>query len=180
MNKITTKNLTLCALFAALTAVFSQLSIQIGAIPLNLATLSVFIAGGLLGWKYGALSQIVYVLLGVFGAPVFNNFTGGIGIVIGKTGGYIVGYVVAAFLVGLISNKLKKYQAIVLPVSMALGLLACYFLGTAWFMFVTGTKLWQALAWCVFPFILGDGIKILVATILVITLRKALKANKIF
>jgi len=174
MKKISTNNLVLCAFFAALTAVFSQISLPIGPVPINLATLSVFMAGGILGWKYGALSQIVYVLLGIVGAPVFNGFTGGLAIVVGKTGGYIIGYIVAAFIVGLAVKKYKNPK-IVLPISMVIGILACYGLGTAWFMHITHTGLWQSLVWCFFPFIIGDAVKIVVATVLVINLKKALK-----
>jgi len=174
MNKISTRNLSLCGLFAALTAVFSQIQVPIGPVPINLATMSVFIAGGVLGWKYGALSQIVYVLLGMVGAPVFAGFSGGLGIVIGKTGGYIIGYIVAAFLTGLVADKAKNLK-VFLPIGMVLGLISCLALGTAWFMFVTGTALWQSLVWCVFPFIAGDIVKIAVAVILVVKLKQVLK-----
>ena len=178
MNRITTRNLVLCGLFAALTAVFSQISFDIGPVPINLATLSVYIAGGLLGWKYGATSQIVYVMLGAFGAPVFAKFSGGLGIVIGKTGGYIIGYVVVAFLTGLFAEKVKLPKVIALPIGMVLGTAILFAMGTAWFMKITGTGLEKSLVLCVYPFIIGDIFKIVAATGLVIPLKKALqKAN---
>ena len=86
-TQISIKKLTLCAMLAALTAVMSQLLIPIGPIPINLAMLSVFVAGGLLGSSAAALSQTVYVLMGAVGLPVFAMLTGGIGIVLGPTGG---------------------------------------------------------------------------------------------
>ncbi len=175
MKKSLTKNLILCALFAALTAVFSQIVVPIGPVPINLATLAVFIAGGLLGAKYGTISQVVFVMLGLIGAPVFAGFHGGIGAVFGKTGGYILGYILAAFLVGIISQKAKLTQKILLPIAMLVGLLACYILGTAWFMLVTGLGLWTSLVYCVFPFIFGDILKIALATFLVLRLKKVLK-----
>ncbi len=173
--KIPTKMLTLSGLFAALTAVLSQIAFNIGPIPINLAVLSVFLAGGILGAKYGALSQLVYVLLGLIGAPVFANLTGGAGIVFGKTGGYIIGYIVAAFIVGLVSKTTTLPKAIILPLSMLAGLLACYTLGTAWFMYVTKIDLYKSLTYCVFPFLIGDSLKIAVATLLTIRLKKAIK-----
>ena len=87
--------MTLTALLAAVTAACSWISVPLPftPVPINLATLAVFLAGGLLGAKYGSISIITYVLLGAIGVPVFNSFTGGIGIITGPTGGYIIGYI---------------------------------------------------------------------------------------
>ena len=79
--KTSTQKITFCALFAALTAILSQIAIPIGPVPINLATLAVFIAGGLMGPVWGAVSMIVYVALGAVGVPVFAMFTGGISII---------------------------------------------------------------------------------------------------
>ena len=97
-----TAYLALCGLFAALTAVCTYISIPLGftPVPVNLATLAVFLAGGILGMKYGTVSLMVYVLLGAVGLPVFSNFSGGPGVLMGPTGGYIAGYIAAAFIVG--------------------------------------------------------------------------------
>ncbi len=174
MKKNTTKNLCFCAMFAALTAVFSQIQIPLAQVPINLATLSVMLAGGLLGWKYGAVSQLVYVLLGTIGAPVFAGFSGGFGIVMGKTGGYIVGYVFCALIIGLMTDKVKVAKKVILPVSMVVGTIALYAFGTGWFMIVTGSTLWQSLIWCVFPFLIGDAAKIVIATVLSLSLKPIL------
>jgi len=163
-----TKKLILYALFAALTAVCSMISIPLPftPVPINLATLSVFLAGGLLGSKGGAISQLVYVLLGAIGLPVFAGFTGGFGIITGPTGGYIIGYVAAAWLTGFMVEKLGQgyYKNII---SMIAGLAVCYTLGTLWFMYITSTGLVAALMLCVVPFLLGDAIKIAIGSILV-------------
>jgi biotin transport system substrate-specific component len=164
-------SLTYCALFAALTAILSQVSIPIGPVPINLATLSVVMAGTVLGAKYGALSQLVYVLLGAAGLPVFAGFRGGIHAIVGPTGGYILGYIAAAWLVGVMSRRLGG-KIIYLIVSMAAGITLCYLLGTVWFMIVTNTGLWASLMLCVFPFLIGDAAKIAVAVALVPQLRK--------
>ena len=105
MNRMKTTKLVTCALFAALTAILSQIAIPIGPVPINLATFSVFFAGALLGAKAGALSQLVYLLLGIVGLPVFSMFRGGPGVLLGPTGGYLAGYVLAAFLVGFITEQ---------------------------------------------------------------------------
>ncbi len=168
-----TKKLILCALFAALTAVCSMISIPLPftPVPINLATLSVFLAGGLLGSTGGAVSQLVYVILGAIGLPVFHSFTGGLGILTGPTGGYIIGYVAAAWLTGFVIEKLGQgfYKNIA---GMAAGLFACYILGTLWFMHVTSSGLTAALMLCVVPFLLGDAIKIFVGALIVKRLHK--------
>ena len=103
-----TSYMALCGLFAALMAICSLISIPLGftPVPVNLATLGVFLAGGLLGKKYGTISIAVYVLLGAVGVPVFAGFRGGLSVLVGPTGGYIIGYVAAAFLVGLLIEVL--------------------------------------------------------------------------
>ncbi|RPF49080.1 biotin transport system substrate-specific component [Hydrogenoanaerobacterium saccharovorans] len=170
-TKISIKKLTLCALFAALTAVMSQLLIPIGPIPINLAMLSVFVAGGLLGSSAAALSQTVYVLMGAVGLPVFAMLTGGIGIVLGPTGGYIIGYIAAAWLIGLIVTKTSR-TFFNLVLAMITGLVLCYTLGTAWFMVVTKNALIESLMMCVVPFLIGDALKIAAAAFLVKRLQR--------
>lgn len=162
-----------CALFAALTAVISQFSIPIGPVPINLATLAVFIAGAVMGAKYGAISQLVYVLLGAVGLPVFAGFNGGVHVLVGPTGGYILGYIAAAWLVGLLTKHFGKSVWGLIP-PMVAGLVLCYLMGTVWFMTVTKTGLWVSLTLCVFPFLIGDALKIAAAVALVPQLRKAL------
>ncbi len=165
-----TTRLLLCGLFAALTAVCSFISIPLpfSPVPINLATLSVFLAGGLLGFKYGTVSQLVYIALGAAGIPVFHNFTGGLGVLMGPTGGYIVGYAAAAFLTGLILHLFyEKKSGAALVLSMTAGLAACYIFGTVWFMVSTGAGLLPSLTACVFPFLLGDALKIAAGYILI-------------
>lgn len=176
-----TKYMALCGLFAALTAVCSWITIPLGftPVPVNLATLAVFLAGGLLGKKYGAVSLIVYTLVGAVGAPVFSGFQGGAGVLAGPTGGYIIGYIAAAFIIGLIAEtmtkkKSKKYIFTLLSIAFAMvcGLAACYLLGTSWFMFSTGTGLVPSLVMCVIPFLPGDALKIIAASLLTSKLRR--------
>lgn len=177
-NKITgTRALVFCGLFAALTAVLSQISIPIGPVPLNLATLSGYLAGSLLGAQYGAVSQAVYVLLGLTGLPVFAGFKGGVSVLAGPTGGYLIGYIASAWLIGLLSGHFGSSRA-KLAVFMAAGTVLCYLLGTAWFIVSMKSGVWQALMLCVFPFLVGDAIKIAAAVFLVPQLEKRLCGTK--
>lgn len=158
-------------------------------VPINLATLGVFLTGGILGKKYGSISLIVYILLGAVGVPVFAGFKGGLGVLAGPTGGYIIGYLAAAFLTGLLvelvftktgtdsgqrSAKSSTSRFIGIILAMITGLTACYALGTAWFMISTGTGLGAALISCVIPFLPGDAAKIIVGALLVQKLRPAI------
>ena len=166
MQRTKTRKMVLCALFAAMTAVLSQVAIPIGPVPINLATFAVFCAGALLGSKLGALSFTIWAALGAVGAPVFTMFRGGLGALVGPTGGYIIGYIPAAFITGLLIETINKDDQIYpYPVAMLAGMLTYFTLGTAWFMFSTNTGLWEALMICVIPFLPGDLVKIVAATV---------------
>ena len=170
-----TRNIVYCALFAALIVVFAQVQIPLpGLVPISLATFAVMMAGLLLGWKYGLLAVAVYVLLGAVGVPVFAGCKGGLGALTGPTGGYIIGYLPYAALAGLQNKKLQDsfWGRCGL---LALGTLACYALGTAWFMHATGRTLAESMGLCVLPFLPGDAVKIALASFLAPRLRKAMK-----
>jgi biotin transport system substrate-specific component len=172
-RKIQTWHLILCALFAALTAVLSQVAIPIGPVPINLATFSVFCAGALLGPRLGALSQLIYVLLGAVGVPVFTMFSGGVGRLVGPTGGFIVGYVAAAWIVGMLAGRWgDKFPMLIL--AMVAGAASYFLLGTLWYMISTKSGLIQALMACVIPFLPGDALKMILAAILTLRMRPIL------
>ena len=170
-----TRNLVLAALFAALTAVCSQIQIPLPMVPINLALFAVHLAGALLGAKWGALSITAYALLGVVGAPVFAGFSSGPAVLFGKTGGYILGYILCALLVGLLSRRIG-FNAKGLVIAMVVGVAACYIFGTIWFMAITGMNLQLSLTYGVLPFLPGDAVKIALATFLALRLRKPLQS----
>ena len=154
-----------CAVFTALCAVCAQIQIPLPMVPINLALFAVHLAGALLGAKRGVAAVAAYVMLGALGAPVFAGFAGGVQVIMGKTGGYLLGYLIAALLVGLLRARWGSgYWR--LCFAMALGTAGCYFFGTVWFMAVTGTGIWTSLVYCVFPFLAGDALKIALAAYL--------------
>ena len=166
MKKITIVNLVLCAMFAALSCILSLVTVPIGPVPINLIHISLFLAAGLLGWKYGLLSQLVFVFLGAVGLPVFSGFAGGFGVIAGPLGGFIVGYLACVVLTGLsICRFGRSVKALLL--AMIPGAVVIYILGGAWFMYVTHSGLAAALTLCVLPFLPGDAAKIAVSAILV-------------
>ena len=168
--KFSVRDMALSALFAALIAVCSWISVP-SAVPFTLQTFGVFMAAGLLGGKRGTVSVLIYILLGAAGIPAFSGFKGGAGVLAGSTGGYIVGFLFTALIMWLFEAKARN-RKFTLPISMAVGLLACYAFGTAWFMLVYARTsgsvgLVTALTWCVFPFILPDAAKITLACFLI-------------
>lgn len=165
-----TKDLTHVALFAALLAICSWISIP-SSVPFTLQTLGVFMAVGLLGKKRGTLAVIVFLLLGLFGLPVFSGFKGGVGVLFGPTGGYLIGFIGTAYIMGSILERYGRSTASML-IAMVIGLLICYAFGTAWFMIVYGKaqgsiSLLATLSMCVFPFIIPDILKIIVSHLLI-------------
>ena len=168
------KNLLLCSLFAAVTAVLAQIVIPIGPVPISLATFSVFCAGALLGSRRGAISQAIYVLLGAVGVPVFAMFKGGFAILVGPTGGYIFGYILAAWVVGLIAERAGN-GFFPLALACVAGFFAYMIPGTCWYMFVMGAGPLEALLACVVPFLPGDALKIALAVVLTSRLRPVIE-----
>lgn len=175
---LTVQDMVLIAVFTAIIAVCSWITVPgvAGQVPFTLQTFAVFVTAGVLGVKKGMVSLIVYVLLGLAGVPVFSGFTGGVGVIIGPTGGYIIGFFGSVLLIGVIMNVAKeKNETVKIAVSviaMILGDLACFAVGTAWFMVVTSTNLVGALTMCVIPFIIPDIVKIILATIIVSRIKK--------
>ena len=165
-SKAALLDLVFVALFAAVMTVCAQIQIPFGQVPFTLQTLGVFIAASLLGWKRGTLSVIVYVLLGLAGVPVFAGFSGGIGVLFGPTGGYIIGFIFTALIVGLMTEKLGKKLWVEI-VSMILG--------TVWFMFQMKMGLVESLLLCVVPYLIADALKIAFSAVLVNRLDKVIK-----
>ena len=164
------KSLVLCALFAATTAVLAQAVIPIGLIPVNLAHVSVFLAAGLLGAHYGALSQLVYILIGVAGVPVFSGLRGGLGVLLGPTGGFLLGYMLSAFVSGFLMAR-KPTTVKWISLAILAGWFFTYAPGVLWFMFQQKTSATAALSACVLPFLPGDALKTVVCVLLLRRLR---------
>src|SRR6056297_3166438 len=105
MNK--TRQLILTALMTSITAVCAQIVIPIGTVPVTLQTFAVFLSGMVLGPVWGATSQIAYLLLGLFGFPIFAMFSSGLAILAGPTGGFLLAFPFVSFLVGIDIFKTK-------------------------------------------------------------------------
>ena len=170
-----TQELARAALFAALIAICSWISIPT-AVPFTLQTFAVFLALGVLGGRLGALAVGVYLLLGAVGLPVFAGFSGGLGALLGATGGYLLGFLLTALTVWG-AERLWGRSAPVFLASCLAGLGLCYLFGTVWFAAVYASSsgpvgLAAVLGWCVAPFVLPDLAKLALA----LALRRRLSA----
>ena len=170
-----TYDIVYIAVFAVIMAICSWISIPM-AVPFTLQTFGVFMAVGVLGGKRGSLAVLIYILLGAIGVPVFAGFSGGIGVILNTTGGYIVGFLFSALVMWGMEALLGR-KPVIQIISMVVGLIVCYALGTAWFMVVyarnTGAVgLGTVLGWCVIPFIIPDLVKIALAFVLSRKIRK--------
>ena len=172
-NSISVNDMVYTALFAAVLCAVAPFSIRIGPIPLSFATLVIYIAAGSLGWKYSVISVFLYVALGAVGLPVFSGFEGGFHKIAVVTGGFIIGYFPLALATGFAADA-SKCKRLFFIAGMVVGTFMLYTLGTAWFVLQTGSTLAAALMACVVPFLIGDTIKIVIATIAAPQLRLAL------
>ena len=169
MLKLSVREIAYIAIGIALITVCSWISVPM-TIPFTMQTFAVCLVTALLGLKGGLWTVAGYILLGAVGIPVFSGFRGGPGALLGTTGGYIVGFLFTALTVGMaVQRKGRKLPVLVL--SMAAGILLCYTFGTAWFMLVysrgTGPiSLGTALGWCVLPYLIPDGVKVVLAALL--------------
>jgi len=151
------------SMFGALTAVGAYIVIPLPPVPVTMQTLFVDLAGTLLGGYLGALSQVVYILLGVIGLPVFAGGKAGAGVLFGPTGGYLIGFVVGAFVMGKLTSLRRKPGLWWLMGSMAVGIAIVYILGLAQLMVVAKLSLAKAVAVGLLPPLPGDAAKIVVA-----------------
>lgn len=168
--KLSTRDLIITALFTSLTAVGGFISIPLGPIPITLQTLFVVLSGLILGAKLGALSQITYVILGLIGLPVFSGGSGGLSSVISPTFGFLMSFIVAAYVIGKLTEKNKSLSKIIY--SVILGSIVIYAIGVPYFYFIFTNYLgkninfYSALKYACIPFIPGDVIKAIIAIIL--------------
>ena len=161
--KLTTKEIVLCGLFAALISILAQISIPLPftTVPFTLQIFGIAITGLILGYKCGFIATLIYLVLGGIGMPVFAQFSGGISVLFGPTGGFLLGYPLMAFIIGYFKEHFHSH--ILTVISMVVGLAVVYILGTIIFSLVTGNTIVQSLIYCVVPFVVLDLLKLVLA-----------------
>lgn len=175
MRANTTQRLTLSALLCALCAVLSQIQIPLPPVPISLSLLGVHLCGALLGQSWAAAAVGCYVALGAVGVPVYAGFAGGISVLLGPTGGFLLGYILCAWTTGTLICRFGFSRKSLL-LSMTAGTIVCYALGTAWFSLISGTDFVGSLSVCVLPFLPGDALKIPLAAALCLRVQKPLRS----
>lgn len=177
---VRTVDMVYIAIGAALIAVCSWISIPM-TVPFTLQTFAVFFVLLALGGERGTIATVVYVIMGAVGLPVFSGFKGGAGVLLGNTGGYILGFIFMG-LAYMIITRIAGEKIISLVIALVAGLVICYAFGTAWFMYIymrdTGAiGVTTVLAWCVFPFIIPDLAKLALALIVSRRVRPVIRHN---
>jgi len=164
VSKMNIRQMTLISLFAALTAVGGFISIPLYPVPLTLQTLFTLLAAMILGSVMGASSQIIYVLLGVIGLPVFAGFKAGVGILFGPTGGFLFGFIISAYIIGKIVELKKEKNIFYYFLAGIIGTIILYIIGITQLSLVTGIGIKKAITVGMLPFLPGDILKIIAAS----------------
>ena len=162
-------HLTAAGLMTAVITVCSWISIP-APIPFSLQTLAIFLALLLLGGRLGLLSVCAYILLGAIGLPVFSGFKGGISVILGPTGGYLIGFVIMSALYAVITSCINDNKTISI-IALSVGLLICYFIAALWYMLIylhgqSDVGFAAIMTTCVAPFVIPDILKLLLAVII--------------
>lgn len=157
------QQITRCALCAAMMAICAWLTIP-APVPFTMQSFAIFLTLLLFGGKTAAVAVGVYLLLGTVGLPVFAGMQGGIGVLFGPHGGFLIGFLLMAgidWYIGSLFSKRSMAQTIGC-IAAELGI--CYLTGTAWYMLLSEmTSVWSACTVCILPFLLPDVLKLCLA-----------------
>lgn len=165
-QKIRTKQMVLIALMTAVTCVLGPLSIPLpfSPIPISLTNFAIFLAIFVLGMKNGTISFIIYLLLGAVGVPVFSSFRGGFQVLAGPTGGYLIGFIFLALIMGFALDHFDR-KLVPTIIGMIIGMAVCYAFGTVWLAKLLSLSFKEGLMMGVIPYLPGDAAKIIIAAI---------------
>ncbi len=168
--KIKTHDLTITAIFAAIICILSVITIPIGTVPISLSLFAIMLTAISLGAKRGVLSVMVYILIGALGIPVFSGFKGGFYTLLGPTGGFIISYIFVTLITSLASQKTNKKLTLFL--FGILSLIVCYLFGSLQYAFISKVSFYNSLSVCVYPFVVFDILKIILAINIGVKLKK--------
>ena len=172
---MSTAQMTVTALMTAITCILAPMAlpIPISPVPISLTNLVIFFMAYILGMKLSVASYVLYLLLGTVGLPVFSGFSGGVGKLLGPTGGYLIGFIFLALISGLFVDKFPKNR-ILAVVGMIIGMAVTYIFGTEWLAIQLKMSFVAALSVGVIPYLAGDAVKIIIAIIVGPVLRSRL------
>ena len=175
-KKFSVRDLSYISLFATLIAVAGYIAIPLpfSTVPVTAQSMAVMLAGGLLPPVHAATSVLVFLLMGAIGIPVFAGGTAGLGIIAGKTGGYLIGFLAAAGLIAILKGKKTGFIRL-LAAYTAGGILLVYTFGVLWLNYITGIGITKAVIFGALPFIPGDVVKVVAAALITLKLSKHIK-----
>ena len=161
-----TKKIAIVSMMTAVMCILGPLSVPLPftAVPISFTNLVIYIMCYILSCKLATTSYLLYLAIGMIGIPVFSGFSGGLGKLLGPTGGYLIGFILTTLISSYFIQKWKSnifYHVI----GMILGTVACYLLGTAWLAYQGNMTFWAACLAGVIPFLIGDAIKIIVGVL---------------
>lgn len=165
------KEMIVISLFAALTAIGAIIAIPVGPVPVTLQTLFTLTVGALIGARLGALSQVLYLLIGAIGLPVYAGGKAGLAALVGPTGGFLLSFPIAAYLVGRLIEESEQLRFGLVLASMSLGLILIYILGVVGLSVATKMGIKKAVTIGVLPFVIPDIIKIIAGSYLTLRLK---------
>ena len=174
-HHMSTAQMTVTALMTAITCILAPMAlpIPVSPVPISLTNLVIFFMAYILGTKLSVVSYVLYLLLGTVGLPVFSGFSGGVGKLLGPTGGYLIGFIFLALISGLFVDKFPKNR-ILAVVGMIIGMAVTYIFGTEWLAIQLKMSFVAALSVGVIPYLAGDAAKIIIAIIVGPVLRSRL------
>lgn len=173
MNKVLSpRDLTFIGMGAAIIAVLSQFSLPIPPVPVTLQIPAIILISIIYTWKQSLLSVLVYLLIGAIGIPVFASFNGGFNVIVGPTGGYLIGFLLMAFIVGYFSRKNNK---VLIFISCYLALACDYLIGAYQLSVVAKLSIPAALAAGVYPFIIKDIIVVFISAFIALNVKKRIR-----
>lgn len=177
MNRQKITTIVLCALFAAITAILSQIAIPMpSGVPVTLQTFAVALCGFYLCTARATVSTLVYVLLGAVGVPVFSGFKGGIASIVGPTGGFIIGFIAMAAISGIAFRNMPEKFRVPLRIAMGiLGVAACHICGFVQYALVAGKDLLSSFLLVSAPYLIKDIVSVVLAYFAALAISKALK-----
>ena len=166
--------------FSVLTAVGALIFLPLYPVPVTLQTLFTYLSGAILGPWMGALSQVIYIMLGGIGLPVFAGGKAGVGTLAGPTGGYLIGFVAASFAIGKACDLRTNPSATRIAGSFILGTLIIYIFGVIQLSQWMNGDFKSAVLAGLIPFILGDAVKLAIATTVAVRLRRILPRTEFY
>lgn len=172
-----TQTLVLTGMFTAVLTVLSQISIPMpSGVPVTLQTFGVSLCAATLGWRAGMMTVGIYLLLGALGLPVFSGMAGGFGILLGPTGGFLIGFLCLSYGLGKVASEKRKSRVLA---TAGLGLISCHLLGILWFMQLMDVSFGKAAVLVSVPYLVKDALSVGLALGVGRTVRRALKVSQV-